>query len=217
MKFTSDDIRSYKFYYLAAALARPYMKIFHRVKFYGVENVPKKGKIIIASNHISMLDPPAIGVGLGRRVHFMGKAELFGNPFIGCVMKHLNCFPVNRGTGDSEAVNLASVVLQNDMALGIFPEGTRSKDEGKPATRPKSGVAMLAQMEKCDVLPVAVYCEGGKPRLFHKYTVRVGEVIKYEDLGFTEAGGRGEIREAAKKIWNTIVSLWEESHDNQNG
>lgn len=217
MAYTTDDIRSYKLYRFAAAVVKPFLKIFYRVKYYGLENVPKTGKIIIASNHISMLDPPAVGAGLGREVHFMGKAELFENRFFGGLIKRLGCFPVNRGAGDGEAVNLASVVLERDMALGIFPEGTRSKDGGKPATRPKSGVAMIAQMGKCDVLPVAVYCEGGKPRLFRGYTVRVGKVIKYEELGFTEAAARSEIRDASKLIWNRIVSLWEENNDNQNG
>lgn len=214
MKVTKDDIHSHKLYRVAAILVRPFIRFFYGVTYYGVEKVPKDGKIIIASNHISMLDPAAIGSGLGREVHFMGKAELFEHPLFGWLIKHLGCFPVHRGEGDGDAVNLASVVLERGMALGIFPEGTRSKDEGKPAKRPKAGVAMLAQMEKCDVLPVAVYCEGGKPHFFRSYTVRVGDVIKYDSMGFTQAGGRSEIRDASNLIWSKIVSLWEENNEN---
>lgn len=208
----SKDIKSYALYRFAACIIRPIINPLFRIRYIGLENVPREGKIIIASNHISFLDPPAIGAGLHREIHFMGKAELFKNPLFGWLIKHLNCFPVNRGAGDENAVNFASIVLQKDMALGIFPEGTRSKEEDRsPAKRPKSGVAMLAQLEKSDVLPVSVYCEG-KVKPFKKYTVRVGKVIKYEELGFTEEGSRSEIRNASNYIWNKITALWSEGH-----
>ena len=216
MEVTEKDIKSHIFYRIARSVVRPSIYVFYGVRYTGREKVPKEGKIIIASNHISLLDPVAVGAGLGREVHFMGKAELFKNPVFGRLIKHLGCFPVHRGAGDGEAVNLASTVLEKGFALGIFPEGTRSKDHGKPAQRPKSGVAMLAQKEKCDVLPVAVYCKDGKPKLFRKYIVRVGDVIPYEDMGFTEEANRSEIKNASGVIWGKITALWEESNANQN-
>lgn len=216
MEVTPKDIKSHILFRVAAFILRPTVSLFYGMRIIGKEKVPKEGKIIIASNHISLLDPVAVGAGLGREVHFMGKAELFKNPVFGRLIKNLGCFPVHRGAGDGEAVNLASTVLEKGFALGIFPEGTRSKDYGKPASRPKSGVAMLAQMEKCNVLPVAVYCKDGKPRLFGKYIVRVGDVIPFETMGFTEEANRSEIKNASGMIWQKITALWEESHASQN-
>lgn len=216
MKITEKDIKSHVLYRIVVVILRPIIYAFCGVRYIGKEKVPKQGKIIIASNHISLLDPVAVGAGLGREVHFMGKAELFKNPVFGGLIKHLGCFPVHRGAGDGEAVNLASTVLQKGFALGIFPEGTRSKDHGKPAQRPKSGVAMLAQKEKADVLPVAVYCADGKPKLFKRYIVRVGDVIPYEEMGFTEEANRSEIKSASNLIWGKITALWEESNASQN-
>ena len=74
-------------------------KIFLRLEVHGAENIPKTGPLVIASNHLSLLDPPVIGVAAPRKVHFMAKRELFV-PVLGYIYKTLGAFPVNRGGAD---------------------------------------------------------------------------------------------------------------------
>ena len=100
-------------------------------------------------------------------------------------------------------------MLRKGFVLGIFPEGTRSKD-GNPA-KAKRGVADLAFNTKSGVLPVSVYNNEGLKK-HTKYTVRFGEYIPYENLGFSEEGTREEKTECADSIMNEIVALWEEGH-----
>lgn len=182
----------------------------YKVEYVGLENIPAQGGLIIASNHINALDPVFIALGVKeRQIHFMGKKELFEKPVIRDVLKAANGFPIVRGGADKEALDYAINVAKEGKILGIFPEGTRSKDY-KPA-RAKSGVALIAKEAKADVLPVSIYnCDNMKRGT--KLTIRFGEVIPYEKLGLTDDGPREEIKECAKFIMSEIVKLWEMGH-----
>ncbi len=93
--------------------------------------------------------------------------------------------------------------------LGIFPEGTRSKDY-KPA-RAKSGVAVIAKEAKADILPVAIYTSDDMKK-HTKLTIRFGEVIPYESLGISDDSSRDEIRGCAQNIMDEIKKVWEMGH-----
>ena len=139
----------------------------------------------------------------------MGKKELFEKPVIRKILAKANGFPIVRGGADKEALNYAIRVVKEGHILGIFPEGTRSKDF-KPA-RAKSGVAVIAKEAKADILPVSIYnCDEMKKGT--KLTIRFGEVIPYEKLGITEDGPKEEVREAAKTVMAEIVKLWGMGH-----
>ena len=109
-------------------------KIFLRLEVHGAENIPKTGPLVIASNHLSLLDPPVIGVAAPRKVHFMAKRELFV-PVLGYIYKTLGAFPVNRGGADRAAIKHGIEILQSGEVLAIFPEGTRSKTSGTDIKR----------------------------------------------------------------------------------
>ncbi len=207
--FDYSEVRQYKFYHMAFGLVNFIAKLIFKVKYVGQENVPKEGGLVVASNHICMLDPVFIGLGSGRTLHYMSKYENFVNPFLRLLYTHLNAFPVNRGHADKSAVGYAIKIVEGQGALGIFPEGTRSKD--LTPQKPKSGAAFVARVAKGDILPVSVYSET-KIKMFSKITVRYGKPIPYEDLGFTESGGTAEIREASRKIMEEIHKLWEMGH-----
>ncbi len=115
---------------------------------------------------------------------------------------------IQRGTADLGAINYSQEVLESEEILAIYPEGTRSKT-GEPM-RAKAGVSLLAYSTQCDVLPVSVYCKG-RLRLFKKYTVRIGDVIPYENLGIT-AGKPSELKLAANFIMEKITDLWSTGH-----
>ena len=103
-------------------------RIIYRAEVHGEENVPKEGGAIIAANHISLWDPPFVGAFCPRRVSFMAKKELFENSVFSSIITKLGAFPVNRGAADRNAIKTALSVLSEGKCLGLFPEGTRSKD-----------------------------------------------------------------------------------------
>lgn len=185
-------------------------KMLYKVEYIGEENIPEKGGFILASNHVNALDPVFIALGMKKRqLHFMGKKELFENPIVKFFLSKLNGFPIVRGGADSEALNYAIRIVKEGYVLGIFPEGTRSKDY-KPA-RAKSGVAAIAKEAKADILPVSIYTSDDMKK-GTKLTIRYGELIPYEKLGINEESSREEIRGCAQNVMGEIKKLWEMGH-----
>ncbi len=126
----------------------------------------------MCANHISNLDPPLLGAGIDRQVHFMAKEELFRIPVISFLITKFGAFPVKRGAGDRGAIRTALSLLEEGKILGIFPEGTRSKTGEVGAGLP--GVAMFALKSQATVVPVAIV---GPYRLFRPVTIVYGEPI----------------------------------------
>lgn len=185
-------------------------KMLYKIEYVGTENIPESGGFILASNHVNALDPVFIALGMKKRqLHFMGKKELFENPIIKFFLSKLNGFPIVRGGADSEALNYAIRIVKEGYVLGIFPEGTRSKDF-KPA-RAKSGVAVIAKEAKADILPVSIYTSDDMKK-HTKLTIRFGEVIPYEKLGLCDESSREDIRACAQNVMAEISWLWEMGH-----
>ena len=118
-----------------------------RIVVEGGDELPRQGPLILASNHASNLDVPVIGSWLiprlGRRIHWLGKKELFGWPIIGWLAANGGVHPVDRGAADVEAFRLAQRILDGGHVLFVFPEGTRSPDGALQAAR--DGIALLAR------------------------------------------------------------------------
>lgn len=210
MKYNYEKVKEYKLYQVLRVVAMAYCKTFVKPVYIGQENIPETGGFIIACNHQSGQDPIVIGRGCKRTIHFMSKEELFEKDALARFLKHMNAFPIVRGAGDMTAIKYAEEIIKKGWILGIFPEGTRSKDF-KPA-RGKSGVALIAKETKADVLPVSIYTSDEYKR-GTKLTVRFGKIIKNEELGFSEgAYSAKELRAASKRIMGDITALWEEGH-----
>ena len=115
-----------------------------------IDAIPAEGPLILASNHASNLDVPIVGSWLipamGRRIHWMGKKELFDWPFIGWLATNGGVHPVDRSKADVEAYRLASRILAEGGALFVFPEGTRSPTGALQEAR--DGVALLALAQR---------------------------------------------------------------------
>jgi 1-acyl-sn-glycerol-3-phosphate acyltransferase len=120
----------------------------------GAEKVPEKGPVILAANHLSILDPIAIGAGIKRPVSFLARADVFRLPVLSWLLPRLYAIPVERGTGDLSAIKGAIRALERGMAFGIFPEGTRSRSGRLQPF--KTGVAAIAFRTGSPVVPVAV-------------------------------------------------------------
>lgn len=141
------------FYSVLKIILRILFKIFLRLEVKGTENIPKTGPLVIASNHLSLLDPPVIGVAATRKVHFMAKQELFV-PVLGTIYKQLGAFPVKRGGADRAAIKHGIDLMLDGGVLAIFPEGTRSKDGA--LGKAESGALMMAGKAKAAIVPTCV-------------------------------------------------------------
>ncbi len=122
-------------------------------KVVGRDSIPEGGALI-ASNHLSVLDPPLIGSAVKRDMYFFAKAELFKNVLFGAMIKSLNAFPVRRGEADLQSWKTAKSLLKAGKLLLFFPEGTRSKDGRLQPGRP--GLARLAFATGVPIVPAAI-------------------------------------------------------------
>jgi 1-acyl-sn-glycerol-3-phosphate acyltransferase len=133
---------------IAALILRGYW----RVQVHGAEHVPTTGPVILAANHIAMLDGPVV-VALTRRLTFaMGKNELFVG-FGGRILVLIGQIALNRQELDLKAIRRAVQVLRADRVLAVFPEGVRTGGEVAWA---KGGAAYLAMVSGAPVIPVAI-------------------------------------------------------------
>lgn len=191
-----------RYYSFWRGFVRPYFFLRYRMKFIGVENVPDEGAYILASNHISAVDPIMIGEGLERQVMFMAKAELFRKKLVGRLLTKLGAFPVERGSAAAiDAVKHFEQVVRNGDLMCIFIEGTRSKTgEFLP---PKNGVSLIAYDTKTPVIPVCITRKGWR-RVIH-----FGTPLSLSDMGF-EKGGAREFRNASRIIMDHIKALREQ-------
>jgi 1-acyl-sn-glycerol-3-phosphate acyltransferase len=125
------------------------------LRLIGVENVPHDGPLLVASNHLSNADPIILEAAFPRPLFFVGKSELFRNPFFRWVLHRFGGIPVERGTPDRAAIRRAQAVLDQGIALGIYPEGVRSKTVALVKGLP--GAGLIALQSNAPVLPVAIW------------------------------------------------------------
>ncbi|MEY8303106.1 lysophospholipid acyltransferase family protein [Anaerosalibacter bizertensis] len=164
------------FYRLCYFIGNIVFRIIFRFKVTGKHNIPKEGKVILCSNHISDLDPLILGLAIPRNIRFMAKKELFENKFLGGLVNALGAFPVDREAADLSAIRNSLNVLKNDEVLGIFPEGTRVTEENIENAKP--GIALISIKAKAPVIPI--YIES-KYKVFSKIKINIGEPIYFNE------------------------------------
>lgn len=156
----------------------------------GKENVPSTGPLIVASIHLSHLDPPLIGSVCPRQVRFMAKEELFKNPVFAWLIRSLGAFPIKRGTSDMNAIKLTLKWLEGGNTVLIFPEGQRGDGETMRAFQP--GAAMLAKRSGAQVVPLGIsgtetiMPKGGKGLKRARVTVVFGQPLLYSQFETTD-------------------------------
>jgi len=138
----------------------PLLKLFTKRDWRGKENIPQTGPMIAISNHISYADSLIFAhflYGNGRAVRFLAKSSLFKIPVIGWVLRHAEQVPVDRmGEGKAaKALPHAIAFLEAGHCLGVYPEGTLTRDSEIWPMRAKTGLARLAVMTKVPVIPCA--------------------------------------------------------------
>ena len=168
---------------------------------------------MLCGNHVSYIDPPALGAGCPRQVHFMAKLELFQTPVLGFLIRKVGAFPVRRGTADRTALKTAIRYLHNGEVVALFPEGTRNYEPEKGLQRPEAGVGMIALRARVPVIPVAlVNTERLLPvhSVFFKFSrvkVIYGKPVDLDDL--YEKADRAALDEVGNRIMAAIGQLLE--------
>jgi 1-acyl-sn-glycerol-3-phosphate acyltransferase len=175
---------------------------FWRFRVFGKEHVPREGGLIVAANHISYFDPPAVGCALPRQITYMAKSELFEIPFLGKLIAALGAYPINRGRGDIGAIKRSVALLREGHAIAMFPEGTRNF-EGK--TGAQAGVALLASLSGVPIVPAYVAGTDGVARLT-PITVTFGAPLAVER---TQKVSRDALVKITDEVMARIRSLKE--------
>jgi 1-acyl-sn-glycerol-3-phosphate acyltransferase len=128
-------------------------------KIEGAHHIPTSGPVVLASNHVSYLDPLTLAWVAdlrGRHVRFLAKAELFDKPVLGTLLRAAHQIPVRRGRVEAaDALKAAVEALRHGECITVFPEGTISEDLEPMAG--KSGTARLAQSAGVPITPMGLW------------------------------------------------------------
>lgn len=204
-------------YKMMHVVAKPTVTAIWRPEVIGRDNVPAQGPFILASNHLSFSDSVVIPLTSPRKVSFLAKEDYFtGTGVKGYISKQwftaVDAIPVNRDDARAAQKSLDEQLerLRDGGAVGIYPEGTRSRD-GR-IYRGRTGVAWLALTAGCPVLPVALT---GTDKLWPvdrkvpkrvKFTVQFGEPIDFTGRFDGVPAGRAR-REATDEIMAAIQAM----------
>lgn len=195
-------------YAFAKGAFYPWLRHGLRWTIEGNDRVPSSGAAILASNHVSYLDPLTlawVADRRGRRVRFLAKVELFRKPVLGLLLGQMHQIPVERGSRTAAASLEAAVdALKRGECVAVFPEGTISLDLDPMIG--KSGAARLAQASGVPVTPVGLWgthrimFKGRKPdwRWGIAQTAVVGEAV--------HVGLDDDVHEATDRIMDAVCA-----------
>ena len=187
-----------RFYFGARGISRPFVKLLWNPRVSGLENVPREGGFVIASNHLANIDSFMLPVVLPRQIRFVAKDTLWTQKGIRGRILHwffeaVEAVPVDREAMSSGkgALQAGLSILRDGDGFAIYPEGTRSRDG---LLHPgKQGAAWLAVESGCPVIPVGLK---GTQHMFSRLlphrgaiTVRIGAPIQLEDIDPTASKG----------------------------
>ena len=205
-----------------ANLVRPILNLVGKREWRGVENIPKSGAAIAVCNHISYVDPLVFTHFLydnGRAPRYLGKASLFKMPIIGRVLSGAGQIPVERETsGASNSLVHAIAFLKSGHLLGVYPEGTLTRDENYWPMKAKTGIARLAILTQ---VPVIQCAQWGAQKLLTAYSKKLKlfpkpkfQVMAGPPLEFSKWKGRAEdpvaLEEATAYVMSAVTRLLEQ-------
>jgi 1-acyl-sn-glycerol-3-phosphate acyltransferase len=189
---------------------RGLLTLYNRLEAVGIENVPLKGGSLIGSNHISHLDPPAVGCCIPRKARFVAKDELFHQFFLSWYLPSVGVIPIKRGVGGNLMLDKAVEAIEKGEIVVLFPEGTRSRT-GFPG-KARSGIIVLAARTGVPIMPARIsgsYDCMPPGSLFPapgKIQVAFGKPITYKP-GEIDLNNREQVQAETHRLMETIMSL----------
>lgn len=167
-------------------IGRVLFKALYRLHVYGADRVPRRGRLIIAANHLGFLDGPLLFSASPRPLHLVAKSELFEPPF-DRLLNGVGQIPLDYESADRDTVKIALNVLEEGRALGIFPEAHRGRGD---FGRARHGIAYLHSRTNAPIVPAAIFgtrLTGMKknqlPKARSELTVAFGEPFSVSALG----------------------------------
>lgn len=181
-------------------LLRIIFKTLNNLEVKGAEKIPRNGRLIIASNHASMADPPCMVSEIlkVRHVHVLAKKELFSPAPLAWFFRKFSAIPVDRHKegGDLSTMRESIKVLNNSGCLVVFPEGTRPRGR---EIAPKPGIGYLAHKTNSPVLPVRIF--GSENFL------KLGKItIKFGDIRFFKPSANEDLKESYLEFSRAVMS-----------
>lgn len=151
-----DFVRRGKvFYWFLKIILGPLVRLVWVKNVQGLENIPKRGPLIVAANHSSYFDFLTLVAVFPRRIHFLAAEVFYKSAFWKPIMILTGQIKVDRNSSDkSGSIKKITEALNKDKVVGFFPEGTRSRT-GR-LQRAYTGVAKTALVNKVDILPIAI-------------------------------------------------------------
>ena len=201
----------------ARVIARPIMRIVYRARVEGIEHIPTDGPAIISPNHRSFFDSPLVMTMCPRPVVFLGKAEYMDSTATKYLFPAVGMVPIKRDVKKASmaALQTAAELLQDDRLVGIYPEGTRSRDG--MLHRGHSGVAHLAVMTDAPIIPVGIIgtervqpIGSSVPKPFRPpVTIRFGEPIY--PTNYRYGGSRKRRQQMLDDVMASIAAMTDQA------
>lgn len=190
------------FYHLVRNLGLDYLRLFRSFRVENAGLIPETGPLIVCPNHTHWFDPVIIAAACPRRpISFMAKSELFRNPVMSAAYRGVWAFPVRRGQVDRTALRTCYDRLGDGHAVGLFPEGTRSRTG--QLLRPEPGAAAIALRTGTTVIPVGIVGSLRGP-----VKVVWGRPLRPADYGGDSRGrGRHGVQSLSNAIMLSIAEL----------
>lgn len=186
-------------------LVGPYFRWRYDVTVHHQDNFPRSGPVLLAPNHLGLLDGPLLGSTAPRMLHQLGKIEAFGG-LQGFLLQRAGQIAVDRSTYDVGAIRRSIQVLRDGRVLSIYPEGTRGPGDFR---RVRTGVAYLAMVTGAPILPVALLgtrLPGGNVEHFPPRGSRVdvvyGETLAVDRVPFPRR--HSDVRAVADQIGEVL-------------
>ena len=155
----SSTLKQHRTYDLMRWVLGPLFRVFLPWRIINIGNIPKGKQMIIAANHLSHVDPVVIILSTRKKIHYLAKDGHFSNFIMRNFMRLTGQIETNRETGGDQALASAATIIAAGSTLGIFPEGTRSRNTSPPfLNKGKTGVARLAAAyPHVPIVPTAHY------------------------------------------------------------
>lgn len=171
---SGDPLGTNRSFKIGSAIVIPILKALTKRDWRGMENLPKRGPVIVACNHMSYIDVLLWAHYLyanGRAPRYLGKESVFKVPVIGRIIYNAGQVPVARESEKaSHAIDQALKILELGHCLGVYPEGTLTRDENLWPMVAKTGIARLALMTGVPVIPFAQW---GDQNLMPRYSKKI--------------------------------------------